>query len=31
MSNITPKIHEPVFWKDLLAGYISGIANVLSG
>lgn len=31
MSNPTQKIHEPVFWKDLAAGYISGVANVLSG
>ena len=23
--------HQPVFWKDFTAGYISGVANILSG
>lgn len=27
----TPHKREPVFWKNLLAGYISGVANILSG
>jgi len=27
-----PKVdREPIFWKDLLAGYISGIANICVG
>jgi solute carrier family 25 carnitine/acylcarnitine transporter 20/29 len=31
MSEKTESTSQPVFWKDFTAGYISGIANILSG
>jgi solute carrier family 25 carnitine/acylcarnitine transporter 20/29 len=31
MASESPKTHTPVFWKDFIAGYISGIVNVMAG